>query len=80
MKKKWLLTSISGFPLIVNCKSEKEIRQWQNKVKNSIRLSQDTYERNKENFTDETDDPFLADMINRHFGEHEVYLKKDYND
>jgi len=74
---KWLLTSISGFPLVVNCKSEKEMTYWQNKVKNSIRLSSDTVARNKDKLTDETDDPFLADMINRHFGEHDVFLVKE---
>ena len=74
---KWLLTSISGFPLVVNCKSEKEMTYWQNKVKNSIRLSSDTVVRNKHKLTDETDDPFLADMINRHFGEHDVFLVKE---
>ena len=75
--KKWLLTSISGFPLVVNCKSERELSKWQNNVKNSIRLSEATFKRNEENLTDETDDPFVADMINKHFGEHDVFLIKE---
>ena len=71
---RWLLTAISGFPILVNCKSEKEIRHWQSKVKNSIRLSDDTAQKNICNFTNETDDPFIGDMINQHFGEQEVYF------
>jgi len=79
---KYLLTSISGFPLLVKCSSLSDIEKL--KVKNSVLLSAGSFKKTKRNWTQEVSrgQSHIAESVNNYLeklnlqGDYECWLRK----
>ena len=73
---KLLLTSIKGYPIIIKCETVGQLEQF--KTKGAITISEDTFERNREDWTQEVcaDKSFMADLLNQYVSENECWIMK----
>jgi hypothetical protein len=72
----YLLTSVEGLPIIVKCNHTGEKLQY--KKKGSVTLGLDVFKQAIQSgaWTQETDQQFVADTINKFFSEHEVWVRR----
>ena len=73
--KKLLLTSIQGYPIIIDCPKISDIQTFH--VKNAIPMTEEFFRVNKHNWTQETSNIVLASIINDVVGERDCWIQKE---
>jgi len=69
-----LLTSVSGIPIIIRCDTVGEINKFS--CKGAIEMSEKCFEINKHEWTDESSNRLVVDLIDNVVGANKCWIRK----
>jgi len=74
---KYLLTTIESYPVVIKCEKVSDAQRFSKR--NAVMMNESTWNKNKHQWCQDVpiDKRFLADLLNKHVGNHEAWIRKE---